>query len=394
MKLDQSNISKLMAIATFQGFTFYSAFEKIYFQNYGLSVTKIAILTFIFSIAVILLEVPSGVLSDRWVRKHVMSLSILSAIVALLILATGSNFFQFSLAMFFAAVSFVMNSGTNNSILFDSLKETSLLGKFEKYLAIRRILSAIGFAMASIIGGWVSSKYDISTSIWLTLASLIPALVLSMSLHEPIFHKTTGELSYLKHIAKTAKFLISTRYLINIIILLVVIMSSHILIEDYSQLYYFGIGFGLMAVGVITFFDGLKEITANYIGSIVPKKINNLPFMYGSLLFIMALVLFLSSLELNILGVLFIFIASAIFYIIDVPLLSDFHNKLDSKIRTTSESFMNMVTELVKMLIAVGFAWIADMYGIHIAFGVLGIFILIYSIYYWIFTYPVFERFR
>ena len=391
MKFPESNTPKLLAIATFQALTFYAAFQLIFFQENGLNIVQIALLTIVFSVTMITLEVPSGALSDRWVRKHVLSLSILASIVTVVLFATGDTFIQFAVGMFFAAVAFVLNSGTNTSILFDSLKEAEATNSFEKYLATRRILAGGGFAIASLVGGWTANQYGISIAIWITLVALVPALLLSLSLREPIFHKTTGELSYFAHIGHTAKHLTSTRYFTNVIALSVVIMATHILIEEYSQLYYFAIGFSLLAIGIISFFEGLKEMVANYLGAMMPK-LHNLPLMYGFLLMIMAGSLLVSAWQQSLIGVAALFVASAMFFIIDVPLLGAFHKQLDSSIRATSESFMNLITELSKMVLAIAFASIANVYSVPLAFGALGLLLCVYVIYYWLFVYRVFRE--
>ncbi len=354
---------------------------------------EIAVLTVVFSITLIVLEVPSGALSDRWVRKYVLSLSVLASIITLALFATGDTFIQFALGMFFAGLAFVFNSGTNTSLLFDSLQEVNATDLFEKYLAIRRILAGAGFATASLVGGWVANEYGITTAIWATLFALIPALLLCISLREPVFHKTTGELTYFKHIGHTAKHLTSSRYFLNVIILSVVIMATHILVEDYSQLYYFAVGFSFLAIGVLSFFEGLKEMVANYAGAIV-ARFNNLPLLYGVLLFVMSGSLVFAAAYQSIVGVLGLYLASAMFFIIDVPLLGNFHKQLDSSIRATSESFMNLVTELSKMLLAIVFASIANIYSIPCAFGALGLFVAVYTIYYWLFVYKVFVSVR
>jgi MFS family permease len=391
MKFPESNTPKLLAIATCQALTFYAAFQLIFFQENGLNIVQIALLTIVFSVSMITLEVPSGALSDRWVRKHVLSLSILTSIVTVVLFATGDTFIQFAAGMFFAAVAFVLNSGTNTSILFDSLKEVDATNSFEKYLATRRILAGAGFAIASLVGGWTANQYGISMAIWITLGALVPALLLSLSLREPIFHKTTGELSYFAHIGHTAKHLTSTRYFTNVIALSVVIMATHILIEEYSQLYYFAIGFSLLAIGIISFFEGLKEMVANYLGALMPK-LTNLPLMYGFLLMVMASSLLVSAWQQSLIGVTALFVASGMFFIIDVPLLGAFHKQLDSSIRATSESFMNLITELSKMMLAIAFASIANVYSVQLAFGALGLLLCVYVIYYWLFVYQVFRE--
>jgi MFS family permease len=385
----ESNTPKLLIIATIQALMFYAAFEKIFFQENGLSILQIAWITVIFSVFVVVLEVPSGALSDRWVRKHVLSLSVFSSMIAVVLFATGNSFAQFSLGAIFASFAAVLNSGTNTSILFDSLKEFGATKKFEKYLATRRILSGAGFATASLFGGWIANSYSIEVAMWWTLVALVPALLICFSLREPVFHKTTGELTYFKHINHTAKYLTSNVYFIQVIILSVVIMATHILIKDYSQLYYFAAGFSFLMIGILSFFEGIKEMVSNYLGALMPTK-KNLPMIYGLLLLLMSGSLIVSAWQPNIIGVMGLFLASAVFFIIDVPLLGSFHKQLDSSIRATSESFLNLVTEGSKMILAIAFAAVANVYSISFAFGVLGVLVLLYSLYYWLFTLNIF----
>lgn len=390
MKFPEPNTLKLLILSTLQALTFYAAFEKIFFQENGLSLFEIALLTAIFSVFVIVLEVPSGALSDRWKRKYVLLLSILASIATLLFFVTGTGFIQFAVGTVFASIAFVLNSGTNNSILFDSLKEFNAVESFEKYLALRRILSGIGFALASLAGGWIADYHGISFAMWSTLMFLIPAVFITLSLREPQFHKTTGEMTYFKHIKSTAQHLTSNSYFIQVIVLSVTIMTINILIEDYSQLYYYAVGFSLLAIGLLSFFEGVKESFSNYIGALLPQR-KNLPVIFGFLLLLMAGSLFVTAWQPNIVGVAGLFLTSAIFFIIDVPLLGNFHKKLSSGTRATSESFLNLVTELSKVIVAIGFGVVANLYSIYFAFGVLGVLVLFYTIYYWIFAFRVFS---
>lgn len=390
MQFPEANTPKLIVLAGLQAMVFYAAFEKIFFQDNGLSVIEIAILSGVFSLGLICLEVPSGALSDRWVRKHVLSLSVVAAMATTIVFALGNEFWHFAIGIAFAACGFVLNSGTNSSILFDSLKEYQTEQQFEKYLAWRRIFSGIGLAIGSLIGGVIAEGYGIAATMWVTLLPLIAALFLTMSLREPHFHKTTGELNYFAHIRYAARHLVSSHYFVQVIALSVMIKTVSILIEDYAQLYYLLLGFSLFAIGVLSFFEGIKEIVANYIGSSVSCG-TALPRLYGILLLVMAGALLLSAWQLNIVGVLSLFVASSMFFIIDVPLLGGFHRQLASGIRATAESFLNLVTELSKVVVAIGFATIANWYSISVAFGVLGCVVLIYTVYYWLCAREVLE---
>jgi len=344
----------------------------VFFQESGLSILQIFLITVVFSVTVVALEVPSGALSDRWVRKYVLTLSILFSMLTALVYVTSTGFWMFALGSFFMACSFVLNSGTNTAMLFDSLKDVDKTDSFEKYLATRRIISGAGFAVASLVGGYVAQQQGIPATIWISLFLLLPAVILTLMLKEPSFHKTTDELSYWKHIKYTATHLSGQRYFVQVAALSVVIMTVNILIEDYAQLYYYFAGFSLFAIGILSFFEGVKEMVGNYVGAKVVQT-KQTAYLYGYLLLIMSGALLLTAWQVNIIGVLGLFIASIIFFIIDVPLLGSFHKRLDSKIRATSESFLNLVTEITKVIVAFGFAFIANEYSISVAFGALGI---------------------
>lgn len=390
MQFPESNTPKLIVLAGLQAMVFYAAFEKIFFQDNGLSIIEIAILSGIFSLGLICLEVPSGALSDRWIRKHVLSLSVIAAMATTIVFAVGSEFWHFAVGIAFAAGGFVLNSGTNTSILFDSLKEHQTEQQFEKYLAVRRIFSGIGLALGSLIGGVIAERYGIATTMWATLMPLLGALLITTSLREPHFHKTTGELNYFTHIRYAVRHLVSSHYFVQVIALSVMIKTVSILIEDYAQLYYLLLGFSLFAIGVLSFFEGIKEIVANYVGSYVSRG-TALARLYGILLLVMAGSLLLSAWQLNIVGVISLFVASSMFFIIDVPLLGGFHRQLASGIRATAESFLNLATELSKVMVAIGFATVANWYSINVAFGVLGCVVLLYTVYYWLCACEVLE---
>ncbi|MEY3783826.1 MAG: hypothetical protein RLZZ230_148 [Candidatus Parcubacteria bacterium] len=381
MTFPHPNIPKLLLFALFQSLTFYPAFEKVYFQENGLSILQIVSITIIFSIFVVILEVPSGALSDRWVRKYVLFLSVVFAMLTALVFAISSSFWMFAFGTVLMACSFVLNSGTNTALLFDSLKDINKTKVFEKYLAARRIISGAAFAIASLAGGYVAQQHNIQTAIWVSFFMLIPAAFLTLSLKEPTFHKTTGELSYWQHVRYTATHLTGRPYFVQVAALSVVIMTVNILIEDYAQLYYYFLGFSLLAIGVLSFFEGVKEMIGNYIGARITQT-KHTSYLYGYLLIGMSTTLLITAWQVNIIGVLGLFAASVIFFIIDVPLLSNFHKNLDSNIRATSESFLNLVTELSKMLIALGFAAVANIYSINLAFGSLGLLVAVYTVYY------------
>jgi len=65
----KSNIWKMYIISSLTAFVLFYAIDKVFMELRGLSVTQIVFIEIIYTVCVLLLEVPSGALADRWSRK-------------------------------------------------------------------------------------------------------------------------------------------------------------------------------------------------------------------------------------------------------------------------------------------------------------------------------------
>ena len=71
----QLNIKRLYALYGLHGLIFFYSFDKVFLQLKGFSVQQVVVVELLYVLTIVLLEVPSGALSDRWSRKYVLSLS-------------------------------------------------------------------------------------------------------------------------------------------------------------------------------------------------------------------------------------------------------------------------------------------------------------------------------
>lgn len=68
-----------------RNFVFWYAVEKLFMTNIGFGSESIALMVALYSAMSILMEVPSGILADRWSRKGVLVLASLSLALSSLI---------------------------------------------------------------------------------------------------------------------------------------------------------------------------------------------------------------------------------------------------------------------------------------------------------------------
>ncbi len=382
----KNNITKLYIITALESTVLYYAFDKIFMQIRGLSISEIIYIEVIYGALVILLEVPSGALSDRWSRKKVLALNSLFLVLNTVVWAVSQDFRLFAIGVAMGAVHSVLRSGTNSSIMYDSLKEIGKEYEYEKCLGRRRAIAGVAFMISALVGGIVADNFGIEAAFWLSVPSVLTGGLISLTLVEPKFHRSTEEVSYWQHIKVTAKFLKSNTKFIHIFALISTVMTVQLILAEYSQLYIAYVGFGVFVMGILASLTGLKETIMNLISHKVGQLVEN-NLLYGLLLVVMSLSLLLACLFTNWFGILNLFIATSPFHIIDVVSMADFNKQVPSKIRATSESFISLLTSTVHLPVVLLFAYIGQNYSIITGFGLLCILVSSYTVIYWLSSY-------
>lgn len=135
-----------------QNLVFWQAIWFLYFQN-TLSGAEAIILYACYDIATTVLEVPSGYFSDRIGRRFTLILAALSSVVACALVTLGDSFTMFVLAQVAFGAGSAFSSGTDTSLLYESLaaedKEAEV--EYHELRAWRFGFSALG--ISAFLGG-------------------------------------------------------------------------------------------------------------------------------------------------------------------------------------------------------------------------------------------------
>ena len=107
-----NNIKKLYWYKIFAGMYFSVPVMVLFWQDNGLSLTEIMVLQSIFSIFVVVLEIPTGYFADIYGRKKALVLASASSLIAMTVYSLGYLFFHFLIAEIFFAFSLSFTSGT------------------------------------------------------------------------------------------------------------------------------------------------------------------------------------------------------------------------------------------------------------------------------------------
>lgn len=104
----------------------------IWLLSRDLSLLEVALLQSITSAATFILEIPTGIIADRFGRKTSIVLGLLSHSISLAFTAFAPSFFYFFLGALAGGLGWSLLSGAEEAFVFDTLKEKNQQSRYKK----------------------------------------------------------------------------------------------------------------------------------------------------------------------------------------------------------------------------------------------------------------------
>ncbi len=377
----RSNIWKFYTFTFFRAFIFAYVTERIFQQARGLSVTEMVYLDIIFFVLVLLLEVPSGALADRWSRKKILMIGVVFVALEFFIPIFAFNFWIFALASVAAAIGVVLQSGTANAFMYDTLKSLKQEKTFEKFLGKEKFLRYTANGVAIVLGGFVAHYISLEATYWFSLIGMPLALILAASMTEPKIHTTTAEVSYWKHIADAGQFIWANKSLRFIVLYGVITGAVLVEIDEYVQLFYQAVGLPIVFFGIVSTTWLLLQGVGGFIAGYLKERIK-LNALLLWVLILSILFLFLAIVMKTLLSLIPLVLAFFVMGIMSPLVFGYLHHQTDSKHRATVDSFHSLLLNGISIVIGLGFAYFSDHISIFWGYSFLGALLVVYLVYY------------
>ncbi|WP_244504490.1 MFS transporter [Jannaschia faecimaris] len=145
---------------------FWQAIWFLYIQA-ELSAAEAILMYAIFDVSTTVLEVPSGWLSDHWGRRRTLLVAAFAGVATAMMQAMGGPFWWFAVAQVLLATQVAFASGTDSSLLYESLAAE---GREEEIEAQELRGWRAGFAALALsaLGGGALARFDLT---WPYIAS-------------------------------------------------------------------------------------------------------------------------------------------------------------------------------------------------------------------------------
>lgn len=147
----RANIPKILGINGAWMFLVLMPVVVPFFSSHGLSMQEIFQLQAIFAISIVILEVPSGYVSDLLGRKRCLIAASAFHGIAFSVLAVGDDFGDFVVFELLAALATSLFSGTDVALIYDSVEALEERGNTSRYLGKRLLFSQVGETLAALL---------------------------------------------------------------------------------------------------------------------------------------------------------------------------------------------------------------------------------------------------
>jgi MFS family permease len=228
-----------------------------FFLNWGqISFFQIMILQSWFILWVMLLEVPTGAISDHLGRKPTLIIAAIVNAIGVLVYSSTPNFYIFMLGEFFWAFAAATASGTDESMLYDSLKFLKKGKSSKKILGRFGSIKMLGIMVAAPIGSVIAATLGLRWTMFLMFIPFTIAAITASTLKEPFIRKAKEGIKYLERLTRGVKYFYSHKILrilafdsvlIGILVFFIVWLYQPKLMQLNFDIKYFGFVTAAMA---------------------------------------------------------------------------------------------------------------------------------------------------
>lgn len=272
----------------------------LYLAFKGMNLWQIGILEGVYHITSMICEIPSGAAADLLGRRRTVVWGRLCTAVSCLLMLLSGKFWGFALSFVIQALGNNLNSGSEEALVYDSMKQC---GREPEYLKVNgriNLLIEISQSIATVAGGILAERSYVwcyGASVIIALLALLPAVLMK----EPDIaqeeknpqdkkhpqgkkhpqrkknpqekkrpqetQKSNGMIK--QHFVTSFRILAENREIRRILLYFETVFAFYTVLFFYSQQYFYDMGLNKVEISVIMLFGGL----ASCLGAMASEKV-------------------------------------------------------------------------------------------------------------------------
>jgi MFS family permease len=367
------NVNKNYLYILLQNIDFTRGIWMIYLAGKGMSLTQLGLLETIFHLTSFTMEVPTGAVADIYGRRISRIIGRLASIISVIILLLSNSFWMFALSFIFTALSYNLESGAGDALIYDSLKE---IGEEERYMKVngnKELFYQVAGTISFLIGGILATKsYNVAFA--LTIVIGVITIVQSFTFTEPSIGAVNSERCeeniFLKQIKDSLKAIAKNPRIGTLIVFTQIIMVFCTCIFFYLQNYLKADGYNETAIGIIYAVSSLTAAITSTQVHRIERRIKEQGILLLIPIITIACIWGIAISKYHYVLFIAMMVTESIIYVA----VSDYINKMiPSENRATILSFASMIFSFFMITLFPLIGIVGDKYSLNVAFICLGI---------------------
>jgi MFS family permease len=356
----------LYLAAVLQGFTLWVPVEKLFLSEIGFDAASIGLMAACYAAVVPFLEIPSGILADRWSRRGVMMIAGAALIASEVVGGLSTNVATYLVAALLLGVFFAMQSGTVDSIVYDTVVEELGTGDgFEKTLGRVRMWESAALVTSALAGAGLAALTSSRLTYFLTVPFGLASLQALRRFREPQLHRIEERSPLRSQVALTYRTILGRGRLLPIIVTMVLTSVLLQTLLEFGPLWMVAIAapallYGPQWAGLTSAF-GLGAALAGRLRFTQPATLTTVVGLMLSFSLVLTVSHSAAVLIIAQVGLAIVIVAVSTF------LTGRLHDCVPSTIRAGVSSGVGTLTWIVFLPFALGFGAVSDRAGVHTA---------------------------
>ena len=178
--------------------------EKIFMSRLGFTPALFAVMAAAYGATVPLIEIPSGILADRWSRRGVLLLAGVASLASVVVGGLSQHVATYIVSAMLLGVYFAMQSGTVDAMVYDTLvEETGSGAGFEKRYGRIQTFNSLALTVSALAGGVIAALLSARSAYLLTIPTSIAGLIVLTRFREPTLHRARESSRLREHLTAT-----------------------------------------------------------------------------------------------------------------------------------------------------------------------------------------------
>jgi len=240
----------------FFGMMFFFGIEQLFLNKIIRDSSTRGYLTIAYVVALVIFDIPTGILADRISRKLCLLLASFVQIAALIILGTSTTLPIYILGSFVFGIFICLINGAAQAVLYDWLALTNQTKKYAKEQGRNYAAFLIGAGIANIFSGFIANSFGLRSNYFLSIIPAILAFFVLLKLVDPPFAKKV-ETDWYKHLGEVVREVTRHRKVIVFSVQLVASGVAFYTVGEFGQIYMLAFGISTVALGLFWAIDAV-----------------------------------------------------------------------------------------------------------------------------------------